>query len=112
MFRLYAGAAVPMPMLPALVTTREVPVVEPTANAGAASRLLDSTESRAHGVELPIPSKPVIVGMVVADEVVAERLVPKMKFPIESWLEFDTDGKREFQPMAILFAPVVTFWPL
>lgn len=54
------GLVVPMPTLPALVTTKFVAVEEPMANAGPLMPF-GFTDSSAHGVVLPMPTEPASV---------------------------------------------------
>ena len=59
-----SGVVVPMPTRPPLVTMNAVADDEPTTNAGDDPRSVVSIDSRAHGVEVLIPTLPVTPGVV------------------------------------------------
>jgi len=64
------GELVPIPTLPDCVTTKSVPVEEPTTNCGAPLRRpLLFIESSPHGEEVPMPTYPVFI--ILNNEVVA-----------------------------------------
>ena len=59
-----SGVVVPMPTLPRLSMMKLVAVEDPITNAGDDPRSVVSIDSRAHGVELAIPTLPVTPGVV------------------------------------------------